>query len=144
MRNGHASSLLSIGIHAAALGLLFTAATKPGSILPRHKTFDTTTLIAPFQRPAAQDKDPAGGGGVRPSGGAGGRGSVLPAALIWKIEPEYSDEARRAKVQGTVLLYLEVDEQGKPRNVHVRQGLGLGLDEKAVEAVTRWKFRPGR
>jgi TonB family protein len=85
------------------------------------------------------------GGGDPSFGGTGGlRGAVTPAALIWKIEPEYSDEARRAKVQGTVLLYLEVDNEGKPCNIHVRQGLGLGLDEKAVEAVMRWKFRPGR
>ena len=83
------------------------------------------------------------GGGV-PSGGAGPRGNVTPAALVWKIEPEYSDEARRAKVQGTVLLYLEVDQEGKPSNIFVRQGLGLGLDEKAIEAVRQWKFRPGK
>lgn len=88
--------------------------------------------------------DDYGTGGGKPTGGAGARGSVTPAALIWKVEPEYSDEARRAKVQGTILLYLEVDHEGKPRNITVRQGLGLGLDEKAVDAVMRWKFRPGR
>ncbi len=77
-------------------------------------------------------------------GGMGSRGAVTPASLLWKVEPEYSDEARRARLQGAVVLYLEVDEQGKPRNVKVRQSLGLGLDEKAIEAVLRWKFRPGR
>jgi protein TonB len=85
-----------------------------------------------------------GVGGGDPSGGGGPRGAVTPAALIWKIEPEYSDEARHAKVQGTVLLYLDVDQNGRPINIHVRQGLGLGLDEKAIEAVARWKFRPGK
>jgi periplasmic protein TonB len=85
-----------------------------------------------------------GTGGGKPSGGAGARGSITPAALILKIEPEYSDEARRAKIQGTVLLYLEVDHEGKPRNITVRQGLGLGLDEKAIDAVMRWRFRPGK
>ena len=79
------------------------------------------------------------GGGVAQSGG----GRFVPAALLWKIEPEYSDEARRAKVQGTVLLALEVDAEGKARNVRLEQGLGLGLDQKAIEAVMRWKFRPG-
>src|SRR5581483_490210 len=88
-------------------------------------------------------KDSGFGGGL-PGGGAGPRANITPAALIWKIEPEYSDEARRAKVQGTVLLYLDVDADGKPSNILVRQGLGLGLDEKAVEAVRQWKFRPGR
>jgi TonB family protein len=85
-----------------------------------------------------------GYGGGDPTGGAGSRGAVTPAALLSKVEPEYSDEARRAKVQGTVLLYLEVDSEGKPRNITVRQGLGLGLDEKAISAVMHWKFRPGK
>ena len=85
-----------------------------------------------------------GTGGGAPYGGSRNRGGGTPAALIWKIEPEYSDEARRAKIQGTVLLFLEVDAEGKPCNIRVQQGLGLGLDEKAVEAVMRWKFRPGR
>jgi TonB family protein len=88
-------------------------------------------------------KDHGTGGGV-PSGSTRPRGPAIPAALIWKVEPEYSDEARRAKVSGTVLLYLEVDADGKPRNIRVQQGLGLGLDEKAIDAVMRWKFRPGR
>jgi len=85
-----------------------------------------------------------GGGNPSPGGAAGPRGSVIPAALIWKVEPEYSDEARRAKIQGTVLLYLEVDSEGRPCNISVRQSLGLGLDDRAIEAVKRWKFRPGR
>jgi periplasmic protein TonB len=85
-----------------------------------------------------------GYGGGDPSGTAGPRGSITPAALLMKVEPEYSDEARRAKVQGTVLLYLEIDNEGKPRAIQVRQGLGLGLDEKAMDAVMHWKFRPGK
>jgi periplasmic protein TonB len=85
------------------------------------------------------------GGGVNNfKGGAGSRGVTIPAALLWKIEPEYSDEARRARLQGTVVLYLEVDSEGKPRNIRVHQGLGLGLDDKAIDAVLRWKFRAGR
>jgi protein TonB len=84
-------------------------------------------------------------GGGDPRFGLGGpRGAVTPAALVWKIEPEYSDEARRARLQGTVVLYLEVDSAGQPRNIKVHQSLGLGLDEKAIDAVTRWKFRPGK
>ena len=84
------------------------------------------------------------GDGPGGSGSSPVRAAVTPAALLWKVEPEYSDEARRARLQGAVVLYLEVDEQGKARNVKVRQSLGLGLDEKAIEAVLRWKFRPGR
>jgi protein TonB len=82
-----------------------------------------------------------GGGGV--SGGGGFTGSVTQPVLLWKIEPEYTDEARRAKIQGTVVLHIEVDTRGQAQNITVRQSLGLGLDERAVEAVRRWRFRPG-
>jgi TonB family protein len=82
-----------------------------------------------------------GGGGV--TGGSGFLGAVTEPVLLWKIEPEYTDEARRAKVQGTVILHIEVDTRGQAQNITVRQSLGLGLDERAVEAVRRWRFRPG-
>ena len=62
--------------------------------------------------------------------------------LLWKTEPEYSEEARRAKYQGTVVLRIEIDQQGRPRNPKVLQSLGLGLDERAVETVLKWKFKP--
>lgn len=60
-----------------------------------------------------------------------------------KVEAEYTPEARAAKLQGTVYLYVEVSPGGKPENVQVMHGLGLGLDEKAVEAVKQWQFEPG-
>ena len=59
------------------------------------------------------------------------------------MEPEYSEEARKAKYQGTVLLYIEVDTDGRATNIRVVRSLGLGLDEKAIEAVKKWKFKPG-
>jgi len=62
--------------------------------------------------------------------------------VLYKVEPEFSDEARKAKYQGTVLLTIEVGEDGKPHKLRVLRGLGLGLDEKAIEAVSRWIFRP--
>lgn len=93
---------------------------------------------------------PGKGPGAGPSEGQGGisgltprRGSIVNPTLVSQSEPEYSDEARRAKLQGTVLLRIEVSERGQVQNVVVRQSLGLGLDEKAIEAVRRWKFRPG-
>jgi len=70
-----------------------------------------------------------------------GRG-VTPPQLVYKVEPEFSEEARKAKHQGVVVLTIEVDPSGNVRNVRVRQRLGLGLDEKAVEAVSHWRFRP--
>lgn len=90
------------------------------------------------------------GGGFGPGegGGVGGGvfrvgGGVTAPALLFKVEPEYSEEARKAKYQGTVVLYVEVDPAGKARNLRVVKSLGLGLDEKAIEAVNKWRFRPG-
>jgi TonB family protein len=90
------------------------------------------------------------GGGFGPGsgGGAGGGvfrvgGGVSAPQLLYKVEPQYSEEARKAKFQGTVTLYIEVDPNGHATNIRVVQSLGLGLDEKAEEAVKQWKFRPG-
>jgi TonB family protein len=79
-----------------------------------------------------------GGGAYRIGGG------VSPPAIIYKVEPEYSEEARKAKFQGTVLLFVIVDEKGNPRDIKIIRPLGLGLDQKAVEAVEKWKFSPGK
>jgi TonB family protein len=93
---------------------------------------------------------PGRGGGFGPGegGGVGGGvfrvgGGVTAPTLLFKVEPEYSEEARKAKYQGTVVLYVEVDASGKARNLRVIRSLGLGLDEKAIEAVNKWKFKPG-
>lgn len=90
------------------------------------------------------------GGGFGPGsgGGFGGGafrigGGVSAPVPIFKVEPEYSEEARKAKFQGTVLLAIVVDETGKTTNVRVVRTLGMGLDEKAMEAVMKWRFRPG-
>jgi TonB family protein len=93
---------------------------------------------------------PGRGGGFGPGegGGVGGGvfrvgGGVTAPSLLFKVEPEYSEEARKAKYQGTVVLYVEVDPSGKARNLRVIRSLGLGLDEKAIEAVNKWRFKPG-
>ena len=65
-------------------------------------------------------------------------------SVTFRVDPEYSEEARKAKFSGTVLLQLIVDVDGKAKNIHVTRGVGLGLDEKAVEAVQKWKFTPGK
>jgi TonB family protein len=62
--------------------------------------------------------------------------------LLHAEEPEYSDEARQARAQGSVLLAIDVDVNGRVANVRVLKGMGLGLDEKAKEAVLKWRFRP--
>lgn len=78
------------------------------------------------------------GGGVYRIGGG-----VSAPSLIYKVEPEYSEEARKAKHQGTVLLAVVVDASGAPQNIRVVRAIGLGLDEKAIEAVNKWRFKPG-
>jgi protein TonB len=70
-------------------------------------------------------------------------GEVSAPTLISKTEPEYSEEARKAKYSGSVLLSIVVDANGLPRDIKVVRPLGLGLDEKAIEAVMKWRFRPG-
>jgi protein TonB len=77
------------------------------------------------------------GGGLRKIGGG-----VSEPVVLYAPEPEFSEEARKAKVAGNVLVYLQVDTNGRPTHVHVIRGIGLGLDEKAVEAVRQYKFKP--
>jgi protein TonB len=79
------------------------------------------------------------GGGVYRVGGG-----VSAPTLVYKVEPEYSEEARKAKFQGTVVLAIVIDERGVARQFRVIKPLGLGLDEKAIEAVQKWRFAPGR
>jgi TonB family protein len=68
--------------------------------------------------------------------------TTSPPVLLFKTEPEYSAEALKAKHQGTVVLYVLVGTDGKASNIRVLRSLGLGLDEKAVEAVKQWRFKP--
>jgi TonB family protein len=77
------------------------------------------------------------GGGVYQIGG----GVSAPIA-IFTPEAEFSDEARRAKYQGVCLISLIVDAQGNPQDPRVIRALGMGLDEKALEAVRKYKFKP--
>jgi protein TonB len=93
------------------------------------------------------DEGCCGGTGPGPGGRPGisprpGRGSIVPATLIHKVEPEFSEEARKAKYQGQVVLSIEIAADGTPRILRVVSGPGLGLEEKAVEAVRQWRFKP--
>jgi len=67
---------------------------------------------------------------------------VSPPVVINSVEAKFSDEARRAKYQGSCLISLVVDAQGNPQNIRVARALGMGLDEKAIEAIRQYKFRP--
>jgi protein TonB len=67
---------------------------------------------------------------------------VSAPVLTYQVDPEYSEEARKAKFMGVVTVNLIVDERGNPKNVRVLRGAGMGLDEKAKEAVMQYRFRP--
>jgi TonB family protein len=70
-------------------------------------------------------------------------GEVTAPSVLFKVEPKYSKQALKAKLDGTVVLYVEVGPDGQPHNMRVVRSLGMGLDEKAIDAVEQWKFRPG-
>ncbi len=78
----------------------------------------------------------AGGGYYRVGGG------ISAPEVVHSVEAEFSDEARRAKYQGVCLISLIVDAQGNPQDIHVARALGMGLDEKAIDAIRQYKFRP--
>ena len=136
---------------------------QPDANIPK---VDMAQLGDPLAKSGIASNGPGSGGGIgygpgggvgRGSGpgygpGSGGNmgggaykigGGVSPPIPIFKPEPEYSEEARKAKFQGTVLLFVVVDEHGEPRDLRVIRPLGLGLDQKAIEAVQKWRFKPG-
>jgi len=89
------------------------------------------------------------GRGVGPGEGMGAGGGVFRVGKgtsaprpIYDPEPEFSEEARKAKYQGVCTLEVVVDATGRPTNIRVVGSLGMGLDEKAIEAVKTWRFEP--
>jgi TonB family protein len=70
-----------------------------------------------------------------------GKGVTAPK-LLEKTEAEYSEDARAAKIQGVVILVAVIDTDGRAKDIRVRNGAGYGLDEKAVEALSKWTFQP--
>jgi periplasmic protein TonB len=87
------------------------------------------------------------GYGAGEGGGTGGglyhRGEgASDPAIISQVDPEFSEEARKAKFQGLCVLSIVVEPDGTPSNIRVSSSLGMGLDEKAIEAVKKWRFRP--
>ncbi|HEU4413317.1 MAG TPA: TonB family protein [Candidatus Angelobacter sp.] len=87
---------------------------------------------------------PGQGGGF--GGGIYKLGDIGVSAPVAKFtpEPDFSEEARRAKYQGTVTLAAIIGPDGRPKNIKVVHSLGMGLDEKAVERVRTWLFEPGK
>lgn len=90
------------------------------------------------------------GGGLGPGSGGGtgggayhpGTGGVGYPSCVYCPDPKYSEEARKAKYQGTVVLQAVITPDGRAIEIQVVKGPGLGLEEKAVEAVKQWRFKP--
>jgi len=123
--------------------------------------------LAPFGDPLSAvqgppSNGPGSGGGIGSNccGGVGSRtgpgfgpydagnvfrpgiGGVTQPRPIYEPDPDYSDAARKAKYQGSVVLWLVVGADGLPHNIRVQRSLGMGLDEKAIAAVSTWRFQP--
>jgi TonB family protein len=128
--------------------------------LPRTQTGDPlSNLVALSNGSGVSGIGPGRGDGVgsgegpgRGPGHGGGTGGdfylpgngVTAPRTIYSPEPEFSDEARAAKYQGIVTLAMIVLPDGRASHVRVTRSLGMGLDEKAIEAVRNWRFEPGR
>jgi periplasmic protein TonB len=89
------------------------------------------------------------GSGVGPGGGGGYGGGLMSVGggvsapqLVHSVDPDFTDDARRANYQGTVSIELIVDSVGNPQDIRIVHHLGMGLDQKAIEAVRQYKFRP--
>ena len=78
-----------------------------------------------------------------PSGAYKIGGDVHPPSVLEKKEPEYTDEARAAKLMGTEILFVQIGPDGIAHTIQVVRGVGLGLDESGVDAVSQWRFKPG-
>jgi TonB family protein len=116
-----------------------------GAMLPSNGTGSGGGIGSGGGGGVGSGKGPGFGPGE--GGGTGGGlfhvgGGVSPPRQIYAPEPEFSEEARKAKYQGVCTLGLIVGADGRPSNIRVLSSLGMGLDEKAIEAVKNWKFEP--
>src|SRR5256885_97190 len=91
------------------------------------------------------------GAGLGPGSGGGFGGGVYKVGggvsaprLLVSPDPEYSEEARQAKDQGTVVVWMILGPDGRPQKLKIQRALGMGLDEKALEAVKQWRFEPAK
>ena len=128
MRSANGAVTLQIGVPGS--GLAPSVGTGVGAAI----TFRTASA-APGAVPPAPADLPAGVFTV-------GNGTTAPS-VISKVDPQYTEEARNAKYSGSVMLSVVINTEGKADNIQIVKSLGMGLDEKAIEAVQQWRFRPG-
>jgi periplasmic protein TonB len=119
-------------------------------ILPTSVVLSVAVALFPIQAVAAmpgvvdqEGEKAAPQGGPETSGRPYHRGEgASDPKIISRVDPQYSDKARKAKFQGICVLSIIVEPDGTPSNVVVKTSLGMGLDEKAIEAVKKWRFQP--
>jgi len=116
-----------------------------GSVLPSNGTGSGSGIGSGSGGGVGKGSGPGFGPGS--GGGTGGGvfhvgGGVSAPRVTYQVDPEFSEEARKAKFQGTCTLMLVVDASGRPTNIRVANSLGMGLDEKAIEAARKWCFEP--
>ena len=128
-------------------------AVDPSVVGPPQIHFDQAPVGDPMSKILGPPSNGTGSGGGIGSGSGGGVGSghgsgfgggVAAPKAIYQPEAEYSEEARKAKFNGEVKLSVIVGVDGLPRDIRVMRSVGLGLDEKAIEAVRKWRFEPAR
>jgi TonB family protein len=114
----------------------------PSEIADRSAAFERAWARAKTAYPATEGKIPVQG---QSSGDTVERfvEGMNPPRPIVKVQPEYTEEARNAKLRGTVVAGVEIWPDGKAHNIQVARGLGMGLNQKAVEAIEQWEFEPG-
>ena len=97
--------------------------------------------VGPSKGPGAGDNDKTGccgGDGLHPAG----RNGVSAPTVVYRVEPQYSEEARKARYEGTVVLQAIIRKDGKVDVLNLVRSLGFGLDQNAIEALKQWRFRP--
>ena len=124
------------------IGISLTAVNPAGS-----RTFTTVSVglpvkaVIPISAELASlspDPIPTFKDGILKSGIA----AVLNPVCVYCPNPDYSDEARRAKFQGNVVLQVTINPQGRVDNAEITEVVGLGLEQKSLEAVKKWQFKP--
>jgi|SRR5476649_244617 len=110
--------------------------------------FAALTLLAAPQTPTQQptpvqtDTNPAAQAPKYPVAPYHLGGDVHPPVLIHHVDPQFSEQARRARFSGQVQVYLWVDTEGIPSHLRVVRGVGMGLDEEAIKAIRQYRFKP--
>jgi protein TonB len=132
-------------IHVAQLNMPSLGDPKSSALIPSNGTGSGAGIGSGSGGGVGSGSGP----GVGPGTGGGMGGGVfrmgkgmIPPRPIYDPEPEFSEEARKAKYQGVCTLEVVVDATGRPTNIKVVGSLGMGLDEKAIEAVKNWRFEP--